>query len=54
MDAFKGQYRLAELTREAEATWQKIDVMLLPTTPTTYTIDAMLADPVRLNSNLGL
>ena len=54
VDAFKGQYRLAELTREAEATWQKIDVMLLPTTPTTYTIDAMLADPVRLNSNLGL
>ena len=47
VDAFKGQYRLAELTREAEATWQKIDVMLLPTTPTTYTIDAMLADPVR-------
>jgi allophanate hydrolase len=28
-------------------------VMLLPTAGTIYTIDAMLADPVRLNSNLG-
>jgi allophanate hydrolase len=31
-----------------------MDVLLLPTTGTTYTIEAMLADPVALNSNLGL
>ncbi|MGQ0672908.1 MAG: allophanate hydrolase [Hyphomicrobium sp.] len=53
-DAFKGFYRLAELTRQAEAEWSKMDVLLLPTAPTTYRIADMLADPVRLNSNLGL
>jgi len=53
-DAFKGQYRLAELMREAEQTWQSIDVMLLPTAPTIYPVADMLADPIRLNSNLGI
>jgi allophanate hydrolase len=53
-DAFAGFYKLAELTRRAEAEWAKMDVLLLPTTGTTYTIEELLADPVRLNSNLGL
>ncbi len=52
--AFEGLYRLAELTRRAEAEWAKMDVLILPTTPTTYKISEVLADPVRLNSNLGL
>jgi allophanate hydrolase len=52
-DAFAAFDRLAELTRAAEAEWQKMDMLLLPTTGTTYRIDAVLADPVRLNSNLG-
>ncbi len=39
---------------QAEAQWQTMDVMLLPTTGTTYRITEVLADPVRLNSNLGL
>lgn len=53
-DAFKGQYRLAELMREAEKVWQTIDVMLLPTAPTIYKVEDMLADPIQLNSNLGI
>jgi len=53
-DGFSAMYRLATLTRAAEAEWAKMDVMLLPTTGTTYTIEAVLADPVTLNSNLGL
>ena len=53
VDAFEGQYRLADLTRKAAAEWAKMDVMLVPTAPTIYTIADMLADPVRLNSNLG-
>jgi allophanate hydrolase len=53
VDAFEAQYRLAELTRRAEAEWAGMDVMLLPTAGTIYTIADMLADPVRLNSNLG-
>lgn len=53
-DAFAASYRLAELHRITEAAWRKMDVMLLPTAPRTYTIAAMKADPIRLNSNLGL
>jgi len=33
--------------------WAKMDVLLLPTAPTIYKVADMLADPVRLNSNLG-
>lgn len=54
VDAFEGFYRLADLAREAEAQWQAMDVMLLPTTGTTYKISEVLADPIRLNTNLGL
>jgi allophanate hydrolase len=54
VDAFDGFYRLADFTRAAEAEWQKMDIMLLPTSGTTYTIADVLADPVRRNSNLGI
>ncbi len=54
VSAFKSFYRLAELTRAAEREWAKMDVMVLPTSGTIYTIAEVLADPVRLNSNLGL
>src|SRR5690606_20695129 len=53
VEAFEGFYRLAELTRAAEAQWQAMDAMLLPTTGTTYKISQVLADPIQLNSNLG-
>ena len=52
--AFEGFYQLADLIRAAEAQWQTMDAMLLPTAPATYRIADVLADPVRLNSNLGL
>jgi allophanate hydrolase len=52
--AFEGFYRLAELTRRAEGEWAKMDTVILPTTPTTYKISEVLADPLQLNSNLGL
>jgi allophanate hydrolase len=54
VDAFDGFYRLAELVREAEAQWRIMDVLLLPTTGTTYKISDVLADPIQLNSNLGI
>jgi allophanate hydrolase len=53
VETFKGHYRLAELIRSAEAEWGKIDVLLLPTAGTTYSIAQVQADPVCLNSNLG-
>ena len=52
--AFEGFYTLAKLIRACESEWQKMDVMLLPTAPAIYKIADVLADPVQLNSNLGL
>ncbi len=52
-DAFAAQYRLRALRRRTEATWRDVDVVLTPTAGTIYTIDAVNADPVQLNSNLG-
>ena len=53
VDAFDAQYRLNELRRSTEAIMVSIDVLLLPTTGTTYTIEQVMSDPVRLNTNLG-
>jgi allophanate hydrolase len=53
IDAFEAQYRLAELARESEKTWQSVDALLLPSAGTIYTIEQMLAAPIELNSNLG-
>lgn len=54
VSAFQGFYRLASLAREAEAQWRDMDVLLLPTAPTIYKVSEMLANPIALNSNLGL
>ncbi len=54
VDAFEAAYRLQELKRRAAAELNQIDVMLVPTAPTIYTLEQIAADPVRLNSNLGL
>lgn len=52
-DTFRAQYRLMHLRREAEQVWSAVDVLVTPTAGTIYTIEAVNADPVRLNSNLG-
>ena len=51
---FKAMYRLEELRRATEPVWHDIDVMLVPTSPTIYTIEQMLADPVQKNSDFGV
>jgi allophanate hydrolase len=53
-DAFRAQYRLQELRRSTEQVWQQIDVMLTPTAPTHPRVAAVEADPVRVNTQLGL
>lgn len=53
VDAFNGQYKLAELRRAAESELAGFDFMLVPTTPTMPRIADVEADPVRLNSQLG-
>lgn len=53
LDTFKAHYRLAELQRVTHEVLQSLDALLLPTAPTHYRIDEVLADPVALNQNLG-
>ena len=54
IEAFQGIYRLAELKQIADALWQDIDALCLPTAPTIYRLAEMRASPIALNSNLGL
>jgi allophanate hydrolase len=51
--AFKAFYRLEELRRAAERVFEGIDLLALPTAPTVYTVEQVLADPIQLNSRLG-
>ena len=53
VDAFRGAYALEAYRRRTDTQWAQMDVLLLPTAPTIYKVADMLADPVRLNSNLG-
>ena len=52
-DGFLAQYRLEELRRQTDRVWQDVDLLLLPTTATTYTRAEVEAEPIRLNTNLG-
>jgi allophanate hydrolase len=52
-DAYKSAYRMETLKQRAAEQWANMDVLLLPTAGTIYRREAVLADPVRLNSNLG-
>jgi allophanate hydrolase len=54
VQAFRGQYELQGLARQAAALWSAIDILVLPTAPTIYRVSELLAEPVALNSNLGL
>lgn len=52
-DFVDARTRLHALGQRAAAMWSDIDVLLVPTAPAHYTIEAMQADPVALNRNLG-
>ena len=52
-DAFTAFYRLEELRLVRDHTFHSIDALVLPTAPTIYAIDDVLADPIGLNSRLG-
>jgi allophanate hydrolase len=53
VDAFTAFYRLEQLRRVAQRQFEAIDALALPTAPTLYTVDQVLADPIGLNSRLG-
>jgi allophanate hydrolase len=52
-DTFKAEYRRAELAREIERALSDVDALVVPTTPTIYTIAAVQNDPLTLNTRLG-
>lgn len=52
-DLVAAQTRLAALAQQAEPLWRGLDLMVVPTAPTHPTIEAMRADPVVLNRQLG-
>lgn len=52
-DLVDAQTRLRAIAQKAAATWDGIDVLLLPTAPTHYTIEQMREQPVLRNRNLG-
>ena len=52
-DTFAHLYRLRALKRVCDAVWDDVDVLVTPTAGTIYRIEAMQADPIRLNANLG-
>jgi allophanate hydrolase len=53
VDAFRGLYRLRELRARTAPAWSAMDVLAVPTVPTTFTIAEMLADPIGRNTVLG-
>ncbi len=52
-DAFKSEYRRAQLAREAQRLMHDVDALLVPTAPIFPTIAAVEAEPVTLNRQLG-
>jgi allophanate hydrolase len=54
VDTFRAQYTLQEYSRVAEEMWERIDLLVLPTTPTIYSRSAVQVEQVELNAHLGL
>ncbi|KVZ98543.1 allophanate hydrolase [Burkholderia territorii] len=52
-DAFVAFDRLATLRVEAARAWSGLDAIVMPTSATTATVDALEADPIGINSRFG-
>ena len=53
VDAFAALQRLAELKAVVARLWNDMDVLVLPTIGTTFTVDEVLARPIDTNTMLG-
>jgi allophanate hydrolase len=49
----RAQHRLTELAAIIRPVWDSIDVLLVPTTGTAFSIEQVLAEPILRNSDLG-
>ena len=52
-DLFDAQSQLKLLGQRADALWADVDLLLVPTAPTHYSVASMLQIPVELNRRLG-
>ena len=52
-DCFRAAYRLEELRVLCDAVWEEVDLLMVPTAGTIYTLDEVAADPLATNTNLG-
>ncbi len=50
---WQAQYRMQASRQQAMRVMAPVDFLMLPTAPTSFPVDEVLADPVRLNSLLG-
>jgi allophanate hydrolase len=50
---FRGQERILALAQQTAEVWQRIDLLLVPTTGTIYRIAEIEAEPLALNATLG-
>lgn len=53
IEAFESIHRLAELRVQTAVEWKKMDCLAVPTTGTLYTVEAVQADPIKLNTDMG-
>ena len=53
-DTFDAQYRLRELACTANALWEQADTLMVPTAPMHPRFEQVAADPVGVNSALGV
>ena len=53
VDVFRAQYRLAELKAVVARLFTSMDVLVLPTIGTTFTVPEVLGDPIATNTKLG-
>lgn len=53
VDAFKAEYQRAAFKRAGDRLIATVDALLVPTAPTIYTIEEVMAEPILRNSRLG-
>lgn len=53
VDAFRALQRLQELRSDVAQLWDSMDVMIVPTIGTTFTVPEVQADPIACNTKLG-
>lgn len=53
-DVYRMQYRLQALRQQTAMLWNDLDCLVVPTSGTIYRVDEVTADPIALNSNLGV